>query len=85
MFAGRILSADPVAFASVRGRPQCIATHRATGTAAALALNTGCSVQSINAKALVQELTKQGLNRLDSSTGPELRAARAVSADKLQD
>jgi len=38
MFAGRILSADPIAFASVRGMPQCMAMGQATGAAAALVL-----------------------------------------------
>lgn len=70
MFAGRILSADPVAFASVRGMPQCMAMGQATGTAAALALDTRCSIRSISAEALVHDLTRQGLNRLNSFTGP---------------
>lgn len=64
MFAGRILSADPVAFASVRGMPQCMAMGQATGTAAALALAAGWDVQSVDTGALVGELTRQGINRL---------------------
>jgi hypothetical protein len=64
MFAGRILSADPVAFASVRGMPQCMAMGQATGTAAALALAAGSDVQSVDTGALVGELTRQGINRL---------------------
>ena len=66
MFAGRTLSADPVAFASVRGMPQCMTMGQATGTAAALALRSGCAVQAIPIDELVAELTAQGVNRLGS-------------------
>lgn len=64
MFAGRILSADPVAFASVRGMPQCMAMGQASGTAAAIALKAGVSVQEVSTDALILSLTQQGLNRL---------------------
>ncbi len=64
MFAGRILSADPVAFASVRGMPQCMAMGQACGTAAALALQAGCTVQDLATNRLVASLSAQGLNRL---------------------
>jgi len=64
MFAGRILSADPVAFASVRGMPQCMAMGQAVGTAAALALRNDCSVQAISSEELVAALSLQGVNRL---------------------
>ena len=64
MFAGRILSADPVAFASVRGMPQCMAMGQATGTAAALALRSGVSVQDVPIEQLVLNLSQQGINRL---------------------
>lgn len=64
MFAGRILSADPVAFASVRGMPQCMAMGQATGAAAAMALRAGVSVQAVDRSDLVAELTAQGINRL---------------------
>ncbi|MCI2400269.1 FAD-dependent oxidoreductase [Aliiroseovarius subalbicans] len=64
MFAGRILSADDVAFASVRGMPQCMAMGQATGTAAGLALAEDCSVQEINLVRLVTALRQQGVNRI---------------------
>ncbi len=67
MFAGRIISADAVAFASVRGMPQCMAMGQATGTAAAMAINAGCDVQSVDSAVLVAELTKQGVNRLGTA------------------
>lgn len=61
LFAGRLISADPVAFASVRGMPQCIAMGQACGVAAAQALATGCAVQDIDATAVVATLQLQGL------------------------
>lgn len=64
MFAGRIVSADPLAFASVRGMPQCMAMGQATGTAAALALRDGMAVQDLPAAQLVAALRAQGLNRI---------------------
>ena len=64
MFAGRIISADPVAFASVRGMPQCMVMGQATGTAAALALAGNSSVQAVDHAALVADLAAQGVNRL---------------------
>lgn len=67
MFAGRILSADPVAFASVRGMPQCMAMGQATGTAAALALQDEVVVQAVDTGRLVAELARQGVNRLGAA------------------
>ncbi len=64
MFAGRIISADLRAFASVRGMPQCMAMGQATGTAAGLALAEGTRVQSVNTDALVTALISQGVNRI---------------------
>ena len=64
MFAGRIVCADPVAFASVRGMPQCMTMGQATGTAAALALRDKISVQEVDGDRLVTELTRQGVHGL---------------------
>jgi hypothetical protein len=64
LFAGRILSADPVAFASVRGMPQCMAMGQATGTAAALCIASNTSVQDVPIENLVSSLISQGVNRL---------------------
>ena len=61
MFAGRILSADPVAFASVRGMPQCMAMGQATGTAAAMAMRAKTEVQNIDTAHLVSSLAQQGM------------------------
>jgi len=62
MFAGRIVSADPVAFASVRGMPQCMLMGQATGTAASIAINEGQTVQQIDPEKVVASLQKQGVN-----------------------
>ena len=64
MFAGRILSADPVAFASVRGMPQCMTMGQAAGTAAGLALRDKVRVRDVSTDELVASLTRQGVNRL---------------------
>ena len=53
-----------IAFASVRGMPQCMAMGQATGTAAALALTGGCAVQDIDTEQLVDELVRQGVHGL---------------------
>ena len=64
MFAGRIVCADPVAFASVRGMPQCMAMGQAVGTAASLALRHNVAVQAIDTQMLVTDLIQQGVNGL---------------------
>ena len=67
MFAGRIISADPVAFASVRGMPQCMTMGQATGTAAALAISNNTLINDISITALISELTHQGVNGLGNN------------------
>lgn len=64
LFAGRLVSADPAAFASVRGMPQCMAMGQATGTAATLALAAGIPVQELDPALLVARLTAQGMRGL---------------------
>lgn len=64
MFAGRLICADPVAFASVRGMPQCMAMGQAVGTAAALALRRGVAVQDVDRGVLVAALQEQGVRGL---------------------
>ncbi|MGR3614995.1 MAG: FAD-dependent oxidoreductase [Paracoccaceae bacterium] len=67
MFAGRIISADLTAFASVRGMPQCMAMGQAVGTAAAMALRDGVPVQRVNTCDLVSALQAQGVNGLGNT------------------
>jgi hypothetical protein len=61
LFAGRNVSADPVAFASMRGMPQCMAVGQAIGTAAAVALRAGISVQDIDGREIAAQMQAQGL------------------------
>ena len=63
-FAGRLICADPVAFASVRGMPQCMAMGQAVGTTAVMALQQGCAVQAVDRAQVVASLVTQGLNRI---------------------
>ncbi|MEM7733885.1 MAG: FAD-dependent oxidoreductase [Pseudomonadota bacterium] len=56
MFAGSLICADPVAFASVRGVPQCVVIGQAAGTAAAMAIRDGCFMQKVDRAALVRAL-----------------------------
>ena len=62
MFAGRIVSADPMAFASVRGMPQCMTMGQATGSAANIAIADGKTVQQIDPAKVVASLQRQGVN-----------------------
>jgi hypothetical protein len=61
MFAGRNVSADPVAFASIRGMPQCMAMGQAIGTAAAVALRDAIPVQCIDGREIATRMREQGL------------------------
>ena len=68
MFAGRIISADPTAFASVRGMPQCMAMGQACGTAASLALKDDIPVQRVDTKVLIDVLLSQGIKGIGNTT-----------------
>lgn len=61
LFAGRNVSADPVAFASIRGMPQCMAMGQAIGTAAAVALQAEVPVQAIDGRDIAVRMKEQGL------------------------
>ncbi|MBY0393251.1 MAG: FAD-dependent oxidoreductase [Novosphingobium sp.] len=61
LFAGRLVCADPAAFASVRGMPQCMAMGQAAGTAAAMALADGVTVQALDPERVVASLAAQGM------------------------
>lgn len=64
LFAGKIISADPTAFASVRGMPQCILMGQACGTAAGIALKNKIIIQDIENDILIKELQKSGVKGL---------------------
>lgn len=79
LFAGRLVCADPAAFASVRGMPQCMAMGQAAGTAAAMALAVGVPVQALDHLAIVASLTAQGMRGIGGDAlrrhAPALEAA----------
>lgn len=60
-FAGRLVSADPVAFASVRGMPQCMAMGQACAVTAALAVACENAVQAVPPGDVVAALCAQGV------------------------
>ena len=60
LVAGRCLSADRVAFASLRVQASCMGSGQAAGVAAALASASGVSVQDVDVPVLVAELKNMG-------------------------
>ena len=64
LFAGRLICADAVAFASVRGMPQCMAMGQAVGITAAMALQNQCSVQAVDRGQVVAAQAAQGVSRI---------------------
>ena len=60
LVAGRCLSADRVAFASLRVQARCMGSGQAAGVAAALASASGVAVQDVDVPALVAELKNMG-------------------------
>jgi glycine/D-amino acid oxidase-like deaminating enzyme len=65
LFAGRCISADSVALASMRGMATCMGLGQAAGTAAAMAVKDNNPFQNINHKVLIQQLRDQGVNGLN--------------------
>ncbi len=61
LVAGRSFSSDAAANNMVNLIPHCIATGQAAGTAAALALQSGVEVRSVNYGELQDSLRKQGV------------------------
>ena len=60
LVAGRCLSADRKAFASMRVQASCMGTGQAAGVAAAMCAKVGCSVQSVDIGVLVERLKALG-------------------------
>ena len=62
MFAGRNISADTYAFASVRGMPQCMLMGQSVAVAAKIALDRECDVQQVDPAQVVEKMLAQGVN-----------------------
>lgn len=60
LVAGRCLSADKKAFASLRVQASCMDMGQAAGTAAAMAAKSGLTVQEVDTESLVERLRKLG-------------------------
>ena len=60
MFAGRCISVDAPSLASVRVMPQCMSMGQAAGTAAAMALESGCVPAGVDVQALRAALLAEG-------------------------
>ena len=60
LVAGRCLSADRKAFASMRVQASCMGTGQAAGVAAAMCAKVGCRVQSVDIEALIDKLKALG-------------------------
>jgi hypothetical protein len=60
LVAGRCISATHRALGSTRVMPQCAALGQAAGTAAALALDSGCTPRAVDVAALQQRLRAAG-------------------------
>lgn len=60
LVAGRAISADRKAFASMRVQASCMGTGQAAGVAAAMCAKCGCGVKSVDIDALVKKLREIG-------------------------
>jgi len=80
LFAGRLVCADPAAFASVRGMPQCMAMGEAVGIAAAMAQTRNLAVQALDPAEIVAALAARGVRGIGGEAladyAPALEQAR---------
>ena len=60
LVAGRAISADRKAFASMRVQASCMGTGQAAGVAAAMCAAAGCDVLSVDTEALIAKLKQLG-------------------------
>ena len=60
LVAGRSISADRKAFASMRVQASCMGTGQAAGVAAAMSTVAGCSVKNVDIVTLVKKLREMG-------------------------
>jgi hypothetical protein len=69
--AGRCISADHVAHSSLRVMPICAALGQAAGTAAAMAIQKGCTPAELDAGQLVEKLVQQGQSLVPQAAASE--------------
>ena len=60
LVAGRAISADRKAFASMRVQASCMGTGQAAGVAAAICAECGCGVKEVDVERLVKKLREIG-------------------------
>ena len=60
LFAGKCMSVDIKAFASVRGMPQCMLMGQSVGVVAQMAIDNNVSVQDVNVKAVSSKMKELG-------------------------
>ena len=60
LVAGRAISADRKAFASMRVQASCMGTGQAAGVAAAMCAESGCGVKDVDIATLVKKLREIG-------------------------
>jgi len=61
LMAGRCVSADSTAAGAIRVMPPCMGMGQAAGTAAAIAVNCGCTVRNVDVQELRSVLKKNGV------------------------
>lgn len=61
LFAGRCISVDSKAFASVRGMPQCMLMGQSVALAAEMALREGIPVQKVDGKKIASKMRELGV------------------------
>ena len=81
----RSVCADPAAFASVRGMPQCMAMGEAAGIAASIAHTKNLAVQALDPGEIVTVLSARGVRGIGgealSDYAPTLQSGFAGSGE----
>lgn len=85
LVAGKILSATHEAIASTRVIPICMAEGQAAGTAAALAVRSGCDIRSVDIDTLQTILQENGAEIGRTIGEPDRDAIEAVGQLPLDD
>ncbi len=68
MFAGRMMSADILAFSSIRGMPTCMNLGQSTGIAASIAIDKNLSLQELNCAEIVKKMIEYGASGIGDNS-----------------